>query len=106
MQFSLTATVGKLTFTYKNDQTATDVSENTKTIQKTVNYDVPVNTCVCVEVTFQSFTYTREFTLEATTKEGKTIKATGAIYGNRFGHFEEHLKTIEDKKGAKCPYEQ
>ena len=103
--FSLVASVGKLTFTYKNDQTSTDVSESTKTIQKTANYKVPPNTCVCVAVTFQSLSYKRQYTLEATTKEGKTITATGAIYGNRFGQFDEFLKTIPNKKGAKCPHE-
>ena len=50
--------------------------------------------------------YTREFTLEAKTKEGKTIKAKGEIKGSRFSNFEGHTKVIDFKKDAKCPHEK
>ena len=55
---------------------------------------------------FKSMDYTREFTLEAKTKEGKTVKAKGEIRGSRFSNFEGHTKVIDFVQGVKCPHEK
>ena len=105
-EFSISDKVGKFTFTYKHESSQSDVSEEVKESQKTIALKVRPQTCACVEITFQSVDYTREFTLEAKTKDGKTVKAKGEIKGSRFSNFEGHTKVIDFKKDAKCPHEK
>ena len=99
------ASVGKLTFTYKNDQTTTDGAEHTRTVEKSISVKVKPKKCACISVTFQSIYYTRQFTLEATTKENKVIKAVGTIKGERLSNFQAHTKMIDNGPNAKCPHE-
>ena len=100
------ASVGKLTFTYKNDQTTTDVSENTRTVEKSLSIKVKPKQCACIEVTFQEIQYTRQFNLEATTRERKVIKASGHIEGNRLANFEAQTKMFPFAPNFKCPHEK
>ena len=100
-----TASVGKLTFTYKNDQTTTDGAEHSRTVEKSISVKVKPKKCACISVTFQSIRYTRQFTLEATTKEGKVIKSVGMVEGERVDNFQAHTKMIDNGPNAKCPHE-
>ena len=102
---TLVEKVGQITFTYSNDQSTTDVTENTKTVEKSLSVKVRPQHCACIEVTFQSIIYSRQFTLDATTQDNKQIKATGTIEGNRQANFEAHTKIYPYTNGFRCPHE-